>query len=497
VIITTELNWWVTNLGFATLTSTLALMGPSWSKADDGVSYLPPLGNTEQADHALSREVDDEHVFTGDTAILPPTRVQAAVKDDSADTGSVIWDSIRQGEGLGFNSSELIELYKQQYLEQFLFTNQILERSRLYIAYFVKALDDRYLPVELALLPAIESGFRPHAQSKKDAVGLWQIVPITALEIGITRSRWFDGRADLISSTTAAIDYLSYLNAEFDGDWELALAAYNAGPGRVRAAIASNQKAGKGVSFKELNLPEETKNYVPKFAALLELVKDPQHSQLQFPIVKTEDAFEVIDVGTRISLDRLAELSSINEATLKSLNSGLTLGVTPPEGPHTIYLLRGQANKVKEVVAATKPAQLFLEPKIHTVVAGETLGGIALRYGMPIQELKSLNRLNSELIRIGQKLSVIDSEFSDQHKLLQYELAPGDTLSEIKQAKSEIKQPKLVQYKVASGDTLSEIAEQFSVNVSEIVSAAGKPLASDVIRPGDTLQIPTTSANGS
>lgn len=478
MIITTELNWRATYLRVVTLLFTL--LGPSGASADDAVSYMPALGNTEQADHALIREVGDEHVFSGDTPILPATSVQAAItlekitrndKEASEATGSVIWDSIRQSEGLGLSDSDLTKQYKQSYLEQAYFTNLLLERSRLYIAHLVKALDERFLPVELAILPAIESGFQPTGVSKNNAVGLWQIVPITALEIGITQTRWFDGRADIITSTTAAIDYLSYLNAEFDGDWELTLAAYNAGPGRVRRAMRLNKAAGKGTTYAELDLPAETQNYIPKFAALVQLIKDPKNTELELPLVNTDDAFEVIDLGTRVSLDKLAELSSIPVETLKSLNSGLTFGVTPPDGPHLIYLPREHASEVITVVAAAESSQLFQVPTNHTVVAGETLGGIALSYGMSMRALQTLNRLGSTRIRIGQDLSVVDTRFADQ--------------------------PKLVQYEVASGDTLSDIAARFAVNVSEIVSAAGKPLASDVIRPGDTLQIRVTPANGS
>ena len=478
MIITSELNWRATYLGFASLT--LVLLGPSSADADDRVSFLPPLGNTEQADHALSREVSDEHVFSGDAPILPTTSVQIAIElekqaieeaKEASATGSVIWDSIRQSEGLGLSDTDLTERYKKNYLEQAHFTNKLLERSRPYIAHLVNALDERYLPVELALLPAVESGFLPHGVSVDNAVGLWQIVPITAKEIGITRTRWFDGRADIITSTTAAIDYLSYLNAEFDGDWELTLAAYNAGPGRVRRAIKRNASAGKGTSFIDLDLPQETKNYLPKFAALVQLVKDPQHTELELPLVNADDAFEVVDIGKRVSLDKLAALTTVPEAILKNLNAGLTLGVTPPKGPHSVYLPRDRVSEIQTAVASAKPEQLFQIPKNHTVVAGDTLGGIALQYSMSMQALQTLNRLESDRIRIGQKLSVVDSRFVDQ--------------------------PKLVQYKVASGDTLSDIAAQFSVNVSEIVSAGGKPLDSDVIRPGDTLQIRVLSANGS
>ncbi len=455
----------------------LALLGTTSAYAN-GVSYLPALGNTEQTDHALSREVSDDHVYDGETLAPRVLNVSNDTEStthpfasDPASSGRVIWDFIRQSDGLPLNDSEQVTKYKQSYIDKAFFTNQMLERSQPYLAHLVKALHERYLPVELALLPAIESGFQPHGVSANNAVGLWQIVPITAREIGVTRNRWFDGRADIVISTTAAIDYLSYLNAEFNGDWELTLAAYNAGPGRVRNAMKRNANAGKDTHFAALDLPTETRNYLPKFVALLQLIKDPTQTAIKLPAVPQEDAFESVDLGTRYSLDQLAQLSDVAEKTLRNLNPGLIHGVTPPDGPHTVYLPRGQAQRVQAVVAGTDPKLLFSVPSSHTVAGGETLGGIALRYGMSMRELQNINHLDSDRIKIGQILSVVDSRFVEETKLLQYV--------------------------VASGDTLSEIAAQFSVNVSEIVTDAGKPLESDVIRPGDTLNIRVVSSNGS
>jgi len=446
----------------------------------NGLSFLPELGNTEQGDHALSLEVDDDHVFSGDTAHLPSSALSQAIEskkvlnpnevtDDAA--GNVIWDSIQQSQGIPLRDSELVTQFKNRYLEKAFFTNQMLERSTPYLAHLVKALDARYLPVELGLLPAIESGFQPHNVSGNHAVGLWQIVPITAREIGITQNRWFDGRADIVTSTTAAIDYLSYLNAEFNGDWELTLAAYNAGPGRVRGAIRRNKAAGKDTDFASLELPTETRNYVPKFVALLQVIKEANQNDITLPSIDAVDAFEAVELNTRVSLDRLAAVAGVPEKVLRNLNPGLTHGVTPPQGPHQVYLPRGNGNRVQEIVASTNPSELFSVPRSHTVVAGDTLGGIALRYGMSMRQLQSINRLGSDRIRIGQNLSVVDSRF--------------------------VEEPKVVQYVVAAGDTLSGIAAQFSVNVSEIQAAGGQPLSSDIIRPGDTLHIFVVPSNGS
>ncbi len=444
------------------------------------LSYLPSLGNSDPVDHALSREVDDEHVFSGPIGAIPDTATEESMASvipafstiaDESSSGSVIWDSIQRSSVIPLTDSPKVQEYKEAYLQQAHFTNQKLERSRPFIAHLVKALDERYLPVELALLPAIESGYQPNVVSLENAVGLWQIVPITAREIGIQRTRWVDGRADIQVATTAAIDYLSFLNAEFDGDWELTLAAYNAGPGRVRRAIRENVAKDEPTDFYSLRLPKETRNYVPKFVALLTLIKDTNNNAIELPQVSAETAFEQTDIGTRVSLDKLAEVTGINEKTLALLNTGLIHGVTPPEGPHTVYVPRGQATAVKAKLAGVDPSTLFQIPSHHTVVAGDTLGGIALRYGMTLRQLQVRNRLDSDKIRVGQKLSVVDSRF--------------------------IIEPKLVNYVVGAGDTLSGIAAKHSVSVSAVTNHDGKALVSDVIRPGDKLLIRIGSPSGS
>jgi len=456
------------------------LIGPPKPALANSFSTLPPLGNTEQTDFALAREVDDDHVYSGDGQVQMPKSMLHAVQERNSRysngapierTGNVIWDAIRQSDQLPLNETELVAHYRRQYLDQAHYTNKTLARSAPYLAHFVKALDARFLPVELSLLPAVESGYHTNTVSKNNAAGIWQIVPITAREIGLQQTRWLDERADIIASTTAAIDYLSYLHAEFNGDWELTLAAYNAGPGRVRRAVKRNLEAGKPTHFTALELPEETRNYVPKLVALLQVVKGAGSNDIVLPDIPTEDAFKVLELNARISINQLAEVSGVSETTLKKLNSGLIQGVTPPDGPHRVYVPTADVQQVKRAVAKADPAGLFSMPRSHTVVAGDTLGGIALRYGMSMQKLQTINGIDSDRIRIGQTLSVLDSRY--------------------------IEGPEIVEYVVSAGDTLSGIAAQFSVDMSKIGSASGQTISSDVIRPGDTLHIRVPRSSGS
>jgi membrane-bound lytic murein transglycosylase D len=144
------------------------------------------------------------------------------------------------------------------------YIERIQERAEPYLHFILEEIDKRGMPTEIALLPAVESAFQPFAYSPGRAAGMWQFIPSTGRHFGLKQNWWYDGRRDVVSSTKAALDYLQSLSKQFDGDWELALAAYNSGAGTVRSAIRRNQKRGRKTDFWSLNLPDETSAYVPR-----------------------------------------------------------------------------------------------------------------------------------------------------------------------------------------------------------------------------------------
>lgn len=425
---------------------------------------LPSLGNTEDTDRKLVQEVNDSVVFDPAAVVPSPAVAKKPIPTaPHAQNEPTVWDLIRLSDKIPLNDSERVQHFKAKYTKDALWVNMILERGSPYIAHLVSELEARFLPAELALLPAIESGFQTDVKSHTNAAGLWQIVPLTAKEIGIKRDRWYDGRNDIVVSTTAAIDYLSYLNAEFNGDWELTLAAYNAGPGRVREAIRNNAKASKPTTFADLELPDETKDYLPKFVALVQLIKDTEQTALKLLPISTDTAFSQIDVGERISVEKAAELTDVDEKELRQMNAQLIFGVTPPDGPHVLYVPREKAKQFSTSIAkATKQGELFSEPKTHIVVAGDTLSELAKTYGVTQKRLRDLNNMDNSGIRIGQKLAVIDA----------------------RKAATES-----IEYTVSEGDTLSGIAQKFSVGVRSISDNTGAPINGELIRPGDLLKI--------
>ena len=401
----------------------------------------------------MLREISDQYMHVG-----PSSENLQSVQQNASD----VWAFVQQSTRLEIPEHEDIAYYREQYQREAMWITLILKRASPFIGYVVDELDKRYLPVELSLLPVIESGYQPDVHSPQKAAGIWQIVPATAADVGIRHTPWFDGRSDIRDSTHAAIYYLGYLNGRFHGDWPLTLAAYNAGLGRVQAAIKRNEEAGLPTDFWSLTLPSETRKYVPRFLALVALLRDKPTAGLMLPSVSRGSAFDLLDAGRRVSLDQLARVSGVDEKSLRQLNAGLIRGVTPPAGPHVVYVPQGVGVPLVNLLRQDDNITLFSWPDTHKVQEGDTLGSIALRYELSLQQLKLINDLDSDFIRSGQSIKV-RTLANDQSR---------------------------EKYVVTIGDTLTEIAQRFSVSVSAIMDDEGKQLRSDVIHPGETLLLP-------
>lgn len=422
---------------------------------------LPDLGNSASGDRLLLREIDNRHVYdTRPDAGQMPTVAQTEASS-AAERPLSVWELVRDSQRLSIPKHPEITRYRQQYAQEAIWVTRIFQRASPYIGFIVDELDKRYLPIELSLLPAIESGYQPDVNSPQRALGIWQIVPATATDIGLSSTTWFDGRSDIVESTLAAADYLSVLNAEFHGDWPLTLAAYNAGLGRVRSAIKRNRDAGKPADFWSLDLPNETREYVPKFLALVALLRYDRPANFQIPVVSQGSAFTTLEAPSRVSMDKLAALTGLPEQQLRNLNAGLIRGITPPEGPHTLYIPTEQAAPLMERMSSVSAIELFNAPEFHTVVAGDNLSTLALRYNVSKKRLRQLNSLESDVIKTGFRLRIFNSQSNDGR----------------------------IDYVVTIGDTLSHIAQKYSVPVNNIRDERGQILTNDVIHPGERLSL--------
>ncbi len=396
------------------------------------------------------------------TAALPEAP-DAAPPDD-------LWQVLRDGMHWEHVDNPRIDRARQGFLAQPTYLKVISERSRLYLYYIVESVQDRGLPLEIALLPLVESTMDPFARSAGHAAGLWQIMPATGRHLGLGNSWWYDGRMDVRTSTQAALNYLESLHETFDGDWLLALAAYNSGEGRVRRAVNRNRKSGKPTDFWSLSLPRETRDYVPRLLALTDIISEPERYQATLPPVPNRPAFAVADVGGQIDIARAAELADIDESELRALNPGQLQWATAPNQPAEL-LVPSDSLADFEARLANLPAQDRIQWRHYRIQRGDSLGRIARKFQTSVAQLKETNQLHSNLIRTGDTLLIPQGKNTNKGLLL----AGGEPRETRK-------------YRVKSGDSLYRIARRFQVTIEDIVSWNSlNPRA--YLRPGQRLTL--------
>lgn len=284
-----------------------------------------------------------------------------------------------------------------------------------YLYHIVDILEEQGMPHELALLPIVESEYKPSATSHVGAAGLWQLAPAVGRMYGLKHDHWYDGRRDVELATRAALSHLKVYHDKFNGDWLLALAAYNAGDGRVRAAIKANQRAGKPTDYWSLSLPKETQHFVPKFLALVYLVQNAPDLNIELAHIPNQPHFTKVDLVSPIDIDHAAELAGIEVKEFKQLNPALRAHATHPHGPYHINIPAKNVALFKRnyqvVLKNPKPIAPKVVPnsngqKFHTVAKGDTLNLIASRYSTTVKSIKAKNSLKSDIIRSGQKLAI-------------------------------------------------------------------------------------------
>lgn len=421
------------------------------------------------------------------------------------------------------------------------YLDRVAGRAQPFLYYIVQEIEKRNMPLELALLPIVESAFDPFAHSPSAASGMWQFMPATGKLFGLKQNFWYDGRRDVVASTKAALDYLQYLHDKLEGDWLNAIAAYNSGEGRILSAIKKNKNKRLPTDFWSLDLPAETTSYVPKLLALVDILKRPDEFDIVWKFIPNEPKIELVDIGGQIDLAIAAEMAGINLSQLQALNPGFNQWATDPQGPHYLLLPKRRVQAFRQQLAKT-PSQNWLHWHRYTVSAGDTLGEIAHKHGTDIGAIKRINRLNTNIIRQGQHLlipvaaedgsifdigtdSAMASASAQNHstaKKLTYAVQQGDTLWDISREhkvtveqlvqwngiskRSALKtgqnlvilQPdtvvtstdgtRTVTYKVRKGDSLARIAQRFSVSVADI-EKWNKINSSNYLQPGQQLKL--------
>ena len=382
-----------------------------------------------------------------------------------------IWQRLRDGfeitpEKLPYTANKQLN----RYLKNPRNLNILFKRSTPYLFHVTEQLENANLPLELALLPIVESNYDPLAYSPSHAVGLWQFIPSTATSLGLERSRWYEGRRDVVQSTAAAATYLAYLNKQFSGNWMHALAAYNSGEGAVRKAIRKNRRLGRSTDFWSLRLPQETKNYVPQLMALASIVKDAEKHQIKLPEIANSSFFDIVELPGQIELAKIITITGVDEVIFTQLNSAYRRSVTPPKTGYSVLLPVDKSGILIEFLATSDPAT-WAQYREYIVQSGDTLSHIAKRYQQTTTQIKSTNRLRNDFLRVGQILRIPPN--GEVAVLTEYKTLQTQT------------------YTVVAGDTLSEIAEKHKVSIRNLKRSNN--LSNNLIRVGQVLIIKAPS----
>ena len=351
------------------------------------------------------------------------------------------------------------------------YLERVFQRAQRYLYHVVTEVEARGMPLEFALLPVVESAYEPFAYSVSRASGLWQFIPDTGARFGLKQDWWYDGRRDVIESTRAALDYLQALHDQFDGDWLLAIAAYNVGEMAVQRAIDYNRASGRPTDFWHLNLPAETRAYVPKLLALKRLMAEPERYGIDFAAIPNEPYFAVIDTESQLQLTVAAELAGTSYDELVALNPGFCRWATDPNGPHRMLVPIDNADAFEAALKSLSPDER-MRYETHVVARHETLASIARDYDVSPAVIARINDLPGGRLSLGDSLKIPALGVRLPDKVLL--------------AASRVDRPEPVRgtrqivYRVRAGETLNSIARRHGIPVSTLARlnnlGAGDPL---------------------
>ncbi len=419
-----------------------------------GLLETPKLYLREVEINTLPSETQDTPALA---AVLP--------KLESSDKG--LWNDLRRGFRLTNleQSPDRVARFEKWYSDHPKFFKRLSERAYWFLPYILAEVEARDIPSEVAILPAVESAFRPDATSRSHAAGIWQFISATGKRFGLRQDGWMDARRDLVQSTRAALDYLEYLSQEFDGDWELALAAYNAGEGTIRKQIRRNKSKGLPTDYANLTLRKETTEYIPRLYAIRNILQDPAKFNIQLAPLENIQRLKQVDLKAQTDLTVIAQMVSLNRKQLHFLNRGYVRGVTPPNGPHTIVVPASEADHVILKLSKMK-VEDRMQWALHRVKKGEYLGKIASIHGVNADAIRAANSIKDNLISPGQELRI--------------PLNGGEQFTANASGKKN--------HRVAKGDTLWNISKRYSVSLGKLLRW-NQLHSKSILQPGQSLVV--------
>ncbi|MDX8386042.1 MAG: transglycosylase SLT domain-containing protein [Gallionella sp.] len=370
-----------------------------------------------------------------------------------------LWLRIRENFVMPPLKSRLIKKHEKWYARNPEYVLRMSDRARRYLFYIVEEVERRGMPSEIALLPIIESAFRPGANSSAGAAGIWQFIPSTGKYFGLEQNWWYDGRRDIVGATNGALDYLQKLHDQF-GDWQLALAAYNWGENAVARSQAKNRRRGKPTNYSSIRMPRETRNYVPKLMAVKNIINDPAKFGLVLTEISDEPYFEVLATSQHIDVKVAAALADVSIDEFNALNPAHNRPVMLQDTSNIVLLPKDKVATFRENLAKNDQRLVTWQP--YESKKGERFSRIAKRVGLTLTQLRFANGLSKYSRKSnGQTLLVpiVDEESAVQFAA--FNMHPT-AVAEMRGA---------IRYTVRRGDTISGIAQRFRVSQRQLIKA--------------------------
>ncbi|MEF1288524.1 LysM peptidoglycan-binding domain-containing protein [Vibrio sp. M260118] len=444
------------------------------------------LTQPTESEDAVSSETNNPSIEQSEPSAQPAKPIVNPEPVVTPQTQQDVWKRIAMQLEMPVPDHKLVNYYRTWYLKHPNHLKTVSKRAEPFLYLITEKIEQRELPLELALLPVVESSFDAFAYSHGSAAGLWQFVPGTGKQQGLKQNFWYDGRRDVDAATDAALDYLTALNKRFDGSWTHAIAAYNSGGGRVSSAIRKNTKLGKPTDFFSLDLPKETSGYVPKLLALADVVANQEKYGIEIPAIANKPVVELVDPQEQLDLAIAANYAGISVKQLQSLNPAYNQWATAPDGPHQLLLPIGNVEQFNQAVSENRGKGMKVVR--YKVKSGDSLSVLARKYNTTAKVIRTANNMSNNNIRVGQHLMIPTSIKDDKA----YALSASNRLAKT-QAKSR-GQYKLT-HTVRSGDSLWSIARANKVSHQSLAKWNGMG-PRDTLRVGQKLVIWKNSSDG-
>lgn len=415
----------------------------------------------------------------GPLAELPVRSTPAVGTVTTLEPTTDLWERIRRGFAMPDLDTDLVRDREQWYATRPDYIQRMTERSSKYLFHIVEEIERRNMPTELALLPFIESAFNPQAVSSARAAGMWQFMPATGQSFDLKQNAFRDDRRDVLASTRAALDYLQQLHNRF-GDWHLALAAYNWGQGNVNRAITRNQKEGKPTGYLDLNMPAETRYYVPKLQAVENIVARPQRFSATLPSVGNHPFFDSVPIERDMDVALIARLAAVDERDLRALNPSVNKPVIMAAGTPQVLLPWDNAAVFQRNLQQHKgPLATWTAWRAPATM---TPAEAAAKLGMNEAELRQVNNIPPRMrVRAGSTLLV--------HRNGRHDADVPEHLADNAQMLLQPEQRlRKVSVKARKGETLASLARRHRVNPAELARWNGLG-AGSAIKAGQVLTL--------